>query len=217
MKDRVPRYPGRVKLTRTDGSSELVTLERADEPQVVGDALNKAALLSDATAAKLWNSPSGDETVSDALGKLATEWGRMTKVETLLNLSGFMLPANTWVTYNLSYALNQFEAFYVRYSMNSPITGSTDNMALVFSDTQPAHIYETTFGSIRPIKTVLTNAVVQQPMAGGKTFGFVVYSSSHNGKDCFTIDDRYRAKKVWLYIERSAVSGLNLYVGGIRA
>lgn len=40
--DRVPSQPGRYKMTMPDGSTQYVTLERADEPTVVGTPLNKA-------------------------------------------------------------------------------------------------------------------------------------------------------------------------------
>ena len=40
--DRVSTYPGRVKLTRADGTVEYVTWERADEPTVAGTPINKA-------------------------------------------------------------------------------------------------------------------------------------------------------------------------------
>ena len=40
--DRVPTKPGRVKLTKEDGSIEYVTTERADEPTEPGTPLNKA-------------------------------------------------------------------------------------------------------------------------------------------------------------------------------
>lgn len=51
MKDRVPKYPGRYRLIPVPGQEGVYDLERADEPVEVGTALNKAALLSDATAA----------------------------------------------------------------------------------------------------------------------------------------------------------------------
>lgn len=68
MKDRVPKYPGRVKITHADGTSEYVTLERADEPVSgnEGTPLNKATLLSDDTAAML-GLTGDDPTVDDAL------------------------------------------------------------------------------------------------------------------------------------------------------
>lgn len=42
VKDRVPTYPGRVKLTRSNGTSEYVTMERADSPTQEGTPVNKA-------------------------------------------------------------------------------------------------------------------------------------------------------------------------------
>lgn len=41
VKDRVSTYPGRVKLTRANGSSEYVTLERADAPTQEGTPINR--------------------------------------------------------------------------------------------------------------------------------------------------------------------------------
>ena len=40
--DRVPTQPGRVKITHADGSSEYVTIERADAPTVEGTPINRA-------------------------------------------------------------------------------------------------------------------------------------------------------------------------------
>lgn len=42
VKDRVSTYPGRMKLTRADGTVEYVTLERADAPTQEGTPINKA-------------------------------------------------------------------------------------------------------------------------------------------------------------------------------
>lgn len=49
--DRVSTYPGRVKLTKADGTSEYVTWERADQPTVEGTPINKA--LFDSIAADI--------------------------------------------------------------------------------------------------------------------------------------------------------------------
>lgn len=38
--DRQSAYPNRYKVTRSDGTTEYITLERADEPTVVGTPLN---------------------------------------------------------------------------------------------------------------------------------------------------------------------------------
>lgn len=42
VKDRVPTYPGRMKLSRADGTVEYVTMERADAPTEEGTPINKA-------------------------------------------------------------------------------------------------------------------------------------------------------------------------------
>ena len=42
VKDRVSTYPGRMKMTKANGSSEYVTLERADAPTQEGTPINKA-------------------------------------------------------------------------------------------------------------------------------------------------------------------------------
>ena len=51
MQDRVSLYPGRVKLEPVAGQANLYDLTRADQPTQEGTPLNKASLLSDATAA----------------------------------------------------------------------------------------------------------------------------------------------------------------------
>ena len=51
MKDRVPLYPGRVKLVPVAGQENTYDMTRADQPTQAGDPLNKATLWSDVTAA----------------------------------------------------------------------------------------------------------------------------------------------------------------------
>jgi len=70
MKDRIPRYPGRVRLAPSADGEDFFTLTRADDPEQVGTPLNKASLLSDAVAQAIGLTGS-DPTVSDALGMLA--------------------------------------------------------------------------------------------------------------------------------------------------
>lgn len=67
MKDRVPKYPGRVYVTPENGGAPYyATIERADEPVETGTPLNKATLLNDDVANLI--SLSGDQaTVSEAL------------------------------------------------------------------------------------------------------------------------------------------------------
>lgn len=68
MTDRTPTYPGRVKLVPVSGEINTYDMTRADEPTEAGTPLNKANLLTDATAAKL--GLSGNPTVNDALSAL---------------------------------------------------------------------------------------------------------------------------------------------------
>ena len=50
MQDRVPTYPGRVKLTPVSGQENTYDMVRADEPTQEGTPLNKASLLKDSPA-----------------------------------------------------------------------------------------------------------------------------------------------------------------------
>ena len=73
MKDRVPLYPGRVKMVPVAGQENTYDMSRADSPQQEGTPLNKATLLSDETAALIWPDAStrpADPTVDDALAAL---------------------------------------------------------------------------------------------------------------------------------------------------
>lgn len=53
MQDRVPLYPGRVKLNPVAGQDNTFDIVRADEPTQDGTPLNKETLLKDSTAALL--------------------------------------------------------------------------------------------------------------------------------------------------------------------
>ena len=50
MQDRVPLYPGRVKLTPVAGHENVYDMVRQDQPTQEGTPLNKNSLLKDATA-----------------------------------------------------------------------------------------------------------------------------------------------------------------------
>lgn len=70
VKDRVSTYPGRVKLTKTNGSSEYVTLERADAPTQEGTPINKALFDSiktdiDGKVSKLGGNMNGNLTIQN--------------------------------------------------------------------------------------------------------------------------------------------------------
>ena len=70
MKDRVPKYKGRVLITPENGSAPYyATIARADEPVEEGTPLNKVNLLSDTTSEVIFQD-SKDHTVDEALSTL---------------------------------------------------------------------------------------------------------------------------------------------------
>lgn len=75
MNDRIPLYPGRVKMTPVAGQANTYDMIRADDPTQAGTPLNKASLLKDATAA-LYGL--GTDAVPDdvlaAIGKYKQYW-----------------------------------------------------------------------------------------------------------------------------------------------
>ena len=85
MKDRVPVYPGRVKLVPVSGQENVYDMTRADQPTQQGDPLNKATLLKDATAALFGL---GTDAVPDDvlayLGKYAQHWWKRTRIPQLV-------------------------------------------------------------------------------------------------------------------------------------
>lgn len=73
MQDRVPRYPGRVKLTPVSGQANTYDMVRADNPTQKGDPINKNTLLKDTTAALF------------GLGKDAVPDGVFNQIKTLID------------------------------------------------------------------------------------------------------------------------------------
>lgn len=77
MQDRVPLYPGRVKMTPVAGQANTFDMVRADDPTQAGTPLNKATLLKDATAA-LYGLGTGavpDDVLAE-IGKYKQYWWR---------------------------------------------------------------------------------------------------------------------------------------------
>lgn len=76
MKDRIPTKPGRVQLVPSPDDDDLFILTRSDEPTQEGTPLNKASLLSDATAAEF--GLTGDNaTVNNALALVSGNYSRI--------------------------------------------------------------------------------------------------------------------------------------------
>ena len=77
MQDRIPLYPGRVKMTPVAGQANTFDMVRADDPTQAGTPLNKATLLKDATA-ELYGLGTGavpDDVLAE-LGKYKLHWWR---------------------------------------------------------------------------------------------------------------------------------------------
>lgn len=70
MQDRIPLYPGRVRLIPVNGQANTFDMVRADEPTEAGTPLNKACLFSDEAAMKY---PSGTDTPNRAFEVLGEE------------------------------------------------------------------------------------------------------------------------------------------------
>lgn len=100
MKDRIPKYAGRVKLTPVADQPNIYDMERADEPVEEGTPLKKATLLDDETALSL--GLTGDSNVNDAFGALSR--GKVNKSDIIDNLTtpeaGKLLSANQGVVLN---------------------------------------------------------------------------------------------------------------------
>ena len=77
MQDRIPLYPGRVKMTPVAGQANTYDMVRADDPTQAGTPLNKATFLKDATAA-LYGLGTGavPDDVFAELGKYKQYWWR---------------------------------------------------------------------------------------------------------------------------------------------
>lgn len=93
--DRVPTYPNRIKVTKSDGTSEYVTWERADEPTVPGTPINKAlfdSIVEDIGLNKtttVYVSTAGSDALGD--GSAANPYATITKALNSFskNLNGF--------------------------------------------------------------------------------------------------------------------------------
>ena len=71
MKDRIPTYPGRVRLIPVEGQENIYDMSWADGAVEPGTDLSKANLLTDATATLLGLDPTENPTVNDALNRAA--------------------------------------------------------------------------------------------------------------------------------------------------
>lgn len=132
--DRVPTYPNRIKITRSDGTSEYVTWERADEPTVEGTPINKAlfdSIAADqglAAAKTVYVSGAGSNTLGD--GSSTSPYATIAKALSTLpkNLNGFDVNISvTTGTYNEDVVVAGF------FGGNIVLTGASGASATIKS------------------------------------------------------------------------------------
>ena len=112
MKNRVARYPGRIKLTEVPGKPGYYDTERADEPIVEGDSLDKSTFLKDATAALY--GLGADAVPDEVLSKLQT--GGMLSMDKLLGVTTTSKQAA--VSFDLSRVdLGKYAKLILQFSM----------------------------------------------------------------------------------------------------
>lgn len=127
MQDRVPLYPGRVKMTPVAGQANTFDMVRADDPTQAGTPLNKATFLKDATAA-LFGLGTGavpDDVLAE-LGKYKQYWWR-SRTRSVVEVK-----EDITSTVSLTYDSTDYAKFYYsktvsvdstgKVSLNSPIT-----------------------------------------------------------------------------------------------
>ena len=107
MQDRIPLYPGRVKMTPVAGQANTFDMVRADDPTQEGTPINKATLLKDATAA-LYGLGTGavPDDVLAVLGKYKQYWWRRRihtvtwEISTTTNGNNITVSSNATVQYS---------------------------------------------------------------------------------------------------------------------
>lgn len=70
MQDRVPLYPGRVKLTPVSGQENTYDMVRSDQPTQEGTKVNKATLFDAAAEKAIFNNANGNHTPAEAFAAL---------------------------------------------------------------------------------------------------------------------------------------------------
>lgn len=201
MQDRVSATPGRMLITPENGQPAFyATIEMADNPSVVGTALNKANLLSDSTATALGLTSSA--TPNTAFSQLNTKINNNnTKLNNATwkqigtaNISG--LSANSSFTISLSKSLSDLVEIFIFFENGVCNENNYRRLLYIdFSETfQPgvtqARSDGTSSVSPNPILTLSSNKTDElSPASGsmhflfpaGKTKGYFNGSNNYEG------------------------------------
>ena len=193
--DRVPTYPNRIKVTKSDGTSEYVTWERADEPTVQGTPINKAlfdSIVEDIglNANKtVYVSTAGSDTLGD--GTAASPYKTIMKAVNSLpkNLNGYTATINiTAGTYNENVGISSTYGGIIILSGVSGAAVQINSLQVVHgANVQVANINLSVNGSINGNAIVVTNAVLMcfSPIATTGSVSYGVYVNQ-NGYALFT-------------------------------
>lgn len=150
MKDRVPLYPGRVKLVPVSGQENVYDMTRADQPTQQGDPLNKATLLKDATAALFGLST--DAVPDDVLayvGKYAQHWWKRRTPAKEIYQASESVPSINYVAVGWQTSLN------VSYSDSYSLNQNTGEISLVSPTTEILETNSQTASALNIINTKL--------------------------------------------------------------
>lgn len=145
MQDRIPLYPGRVKMTPVAGQANTYDMVRADDPTQAGTPLNKATLLKDATAA-LFGLGTGavpDDVLAE-LGKYKQYWWKRRVPKTTGYIEDLVV-ANGWLSKgsgNINYAKS------ISISSAGEITFQSEG-AIPITGTFPSTILDTPINSLK--------------------------------------------------------------------
>lgn len=145
MQDRVPIYPGRVKMTPVAGQANTFDMVRADDPTQAGTPLNKATLLKDATAA-LYGLGTGavpDDVLAE-LGKYKQYWWRRRTVRFNEIVDGDEL-----LTYDVGSAFSEGNNISIEYSNTAEITNKGIISMTNVSTMQASYNTYTAFEALR--------------------------------------------------------------------
>lgn len=185
MKDRVPKYPGRVKMTPVPGQPGVYDMERADEPTEPGTPLNKASLLSSETAAVYGLGE--DATPDDALREIWEQDGKIRNgngdVMPFLPLASFIqqeattyvksTSSSTWYNSGVTFSLDR-KRFYC-------IKGNNASNLAVYS-------YDITDPKL-PVKKAAVDDIANGTIAGVCDNDTLVVFAYDNGNDAIRIFD----------------------------
>lgn len=211
MQDRIPLYPGRVKMTPVTGQANTFDMVRADDPTQAGTPLNKATLLKDATAALfgLGASTVPDDVLAE-LGKYKQYWWRRRELgHYVLQETSISAPRPIYVnsssvvtyTYGSSVTINQTDG---TVTINNPQTLTTQR-------TPNASVFDPLIGSYYMCDKPMRHPNTGQEIMLANTLYFIPDGTTikNNGEGYYLataamkISTQKSAPGDWQYIQSS--------------